>query len=66
YQYGGRSTVDNGTLLCPYHHRTFQQLGWRCTMINGIPHWTPPTWIDPHQTPRRNQAHRPDITGPGP
>lgn len=28
-------------------------------MINAIPHWTPPTWIDPTQTPQRNHLHHP-------
>jgi hypothetical protein len=25
-------------------------------MINGIPHWIPPTWLDPEQTPQRNHT----------
>jgi len=25
-------------------------------MINGIPHWIPPTWLDPSQTPQRNHT----------
>jgi hypothetical protein len=30
-------------------------------MINGTPHWTPPAWLDPTQTPRRNRTH--DLLG---
>ena len=52
-----RTTVADGTLLCGFHHREHDDLGWTCHMINGIPHWTPPRWIDPTQTPRRNRAH---------
>lgn len=54
---GGRTDLDNLTLLCGHHHREHQHLGWTCTMINGTPHWTPPTWIDPHQKPRRNHVN---------
>ena len=60
YATGGPTTVDNGTLLCGDHHRRFDNdNGWRCVMIDGIPHWIPPPWIDPTQTPRRNRAHAP-------
>lgn len=49
--------IDDGTLLCGHHHREHGNLGWRCRMIDGIPHWIPPRWIDPEQTPRRNHMH---------
>jgi Domain of unknown function (DUF222)/HNH endonuclease len=51
---GGRTDLNNLTLVCGHHHREFDRAGWRCHMTNGHPHWTPPTWIDPTQTPRRN------------
>ncbi|MDT4976582.1 MAG: hypothetical protein QOG98_2340, partial [Pseudonocardiales bacterium] len=38
-------------------HREHPKLGWTCHMLNGIPHWKAPPWLDPQQTPRRNQAH---------
>ncbi len=53
----GPTSLDNGTLLCGHHHRNFERLGWTVTMTPGTPHWTPPHWIDPTQTPRTNQAH---------
>ncbi len=56
-----RTSVDDGTLLCGYHHREHPTLGWTCHMIDGTPHWTPPAWIDPTQTPRRNRTH--DLLG---
>jgi hypothetical protein len=56
---GGPTEVSAGCLLCSYHHAHFQQLGWTGLMINNIPHWTPPTWIDPLQRPRRNTRHHP-------
>jgi hypothetical protein len=60
---GGKTSVDNGTLLCGYHHAHFERLGFECTMIDGHPHWIPPRWIDAGRTPIRNTAHLP---GPEP
>ncbi len=54
-----RTSVDDGTLLCGFHHREHPALGWTCRMIDGAPHWTPPAWLDPDQTPRRNRTHEP-------
>jgi hypothetical protein len=51
---GGRTDLDNLTLLCGHHHREFDRTGWTCHMTDGHPHWTPPAWIDPTRTPRRN------------
>jgi hypothetical protein len=56
---GGPTSVDNGCLLCAFHHREFQRMGWTATMIHGTPHWIPPPWIDPDQKPRRNHTHDP-------
>lgn len=58
-----RTTIDDGTLLCGFHHREHQRLGWRCMMLDGVPHWIPPRWIDPQQIPRRNRAHDPQLVG---
>ncbi len=55
---GGSTDLSNLTLVCGYHHREFERRGWSCQMTDGQPHWIPPTWIDPTQTPRRN--HRVD------
>jgi hypothetical protein len=57
YQNGGPTTVDNGALLCGYHHRTFETAGWSIAMLDGQAWWTPPTWIDPDQQPIRNTMH---------
>jgi hypothetical protein len=54
---GGKTTVDNGTLLCRANHRNFQEMGWTSTSINGLPHWIPPTWMDPEQKPIRKPDH---------
>ncbi len=55
---GGRTDLDNLTLVCGYHHREFDRGGWSCQVTDGIPQWIPPAWIDPTRTPRRN--HRID------
>lgn len=52
WQHGGQTDLDNLTLLCAYHHREHHIRGWHCRMINGYPHWIPPTWIDPTQKPQ--------------
>jgi hypothetical protein len=57
YRNGRPTSLWNLALLCGYHHREFQNLGWIVHMINGIPMWTPPTWIDPLRIPVRNTAH---------
>jgi hypothetical protein len=59
---GGPTTVTNGCLLCSFHHREFQRMGWRVDMTDGLPTWTPPAWIDPDQKPIRNRRHHPAFT----
>ena len=58
----GHTSIDDGTLLCGYHHREHHRLGWRARMTNGTPHWIPPAWIDPHQKPRRNHHPTPALS----
>jgi hypothetical protein len=60
WQEGGRTRVDNGMLLCSFNHRNFEAAGWTGVMINGIPHFIPPRWIDPQQKPLRNRTHDPE------
>jgi hypothetical protein len=61
---GGPTSLDNLTLLCGHHHRTFERSGWTCQMNYGLPHWTPPRWLDPHHTPRRNTAQHHHLLDP--
>ncbi len=51
---GGTTDLDNLTLVCGHHHREFERAGWTCQMAHGQPQWTPPAWLDPTRTPRRN------------
>ncbi len=48
-------------VVCGHHHRNFTPQGWTSTLPNNRPTWTPPTWIDPTQTPRHNHLHDPPM-----
>ncbi|WP_194291391.1 HNH endonuclease signature motif containing protein [Cumulibacter manganitolerans] len=52
--YGGRTDLDELTLVCGYHHREFERRGWRVTVYDGRPVWIPPRWLDPDQQPLVN------------
>lgn len=54
---GGRTDLANLTLVCGVHHREHDRRGWACQMSNGVPHWIPPSWLDPDRTSRRNTTH---------
>ncbi len=54
---GGPTTIDNGAMICGYHHRNFEKLGWHCITHHGRPAWIPPPHIDPDRQPRRNPLH---------
>jgi hypothetical protein len=45
WQNGGPTSLDNATLLCGHHHRSFERLGWTVHMTDGHPEWTPPPWL---------------------
>ena len=64
---GGATDVDNMCLVCSFHHREFERMGWTVRMVAGVPEWIPPPWVDPDQRPRRNTVHHPpDLDfGPG-
>ncbi|WP_328310671.1 HNH endonuclease signature motif containing protein [Actinomycetospora sp. NBC_00405] len=49
---GGPTCLDNLTLLCRHHHQVIHHGHWRIDMIDGLPWFTPPPWIDPDRQPR--------------
>ncbi|WP_328305294.1 HNH endonuclease signature motif containing protein [Actinomycetospora sp. NBC_00405] len=49
---GGPTCLDNLTLLCRHHHQVIHHGHWRIDMIDGLPWFTPPPWIDPERQPR--------------
>ncbi|MDQ3732811.1 MAG: HNH endonuclease [Actinomycetota bacterium] len=56
---GGKTAVDNGVLLCLFHHHEIEKGDWTVTIHHGRAWFTPPTWIDPDRTPRINPMHHP-------
>jgi hypothetical protein len=61
---GGSTDVDNGVLLCGYHHRLIHRQtadpANRWTVRLGPdrrPEFLPPTHLDPARRPRRNRYH---------
>jgi hypothetical protein len=52
---GGKTDLDNLTLVCRYHHAQFAGRGWTATIdADGFPAWTPPWWIDRERRPLVN------------
>jgi 5-methylcytosine-specific restriction protein A len=47
---GGPTHIDNGVMLCWFHHRTIDTSGWQIRMLRGVPHIRPPAWLDPGGT----------------
>jgi len=61
WQRGGPTDLDNGALLCQYHHQQTHRQGWRVQVArNGYPELIPPVSIDPTRRPR--QHHRFQLT----
>ncbi|MCW4351691.1 HNH endonuclease [Hoyosella sp. YIM 151337] len=55
----GPTDLKNLALVCPYHHRLVHDSEWELRMgADGHPEAIPPKWLDPQQTPRRNEYHR--------
>ncbi|MGY4857610.1 DUF222 domain-containing protein [Cryobacterium sp. AP23] len=64
---GGPTNVDNGVLLCWYHHHTIETSGWEIRMVTGVPQVKAPAWIDPTgkwRTPDPHRAHDPRTRKP--
>ena len=49
----GGTEVNNGVLLCWYHHRTLDKSGWQVRMRDGLPEIKAPPWLDRGGTWRR-------------
>ncbi|TFB67636.1 HNH endonuclease [Cryobacterium sp. Hz9] len=58
WQQNGPTNIDNGTLLCWYHHHTIDTAGWKIRMIRGRPQIQGPLIWDPTQTWRPARTHR--------
>ena len=52
---GGRTDLDNLTLVCRYHHHNFAARGWACRLnADRLPEWVPPAHVDREQHPLMN------------
>ena len=61
WDHGGPTDLDNGALLCQYHHQQIHRQGWHVQLArNGYPELIPPASIDPSRRPR--QHHRFQLT----
>jgi len=54
----GRTDVENGVLLCWFHHHTIDSNGWNIRMIRGRPQLRGPVLFDPTRTWRPAATHR--------
>lgn len=52
---GGETCLRNCVLLCSYHHGLQHRSGWEIVMIDGMPWFRPPRWLDPAQRLRHNR-----------
>jgi hypothetical protein len=59
---GGPTDLDNGALLCPFHHHLIHQGDWQIQLgADGIPEAIPPPWVDPTRRPLRHTRFRPEL-----
>ena len=55
---GGPTDLANMVLLCKRHHRLIHHSAWEVHIVNGLPQFTPPDWLDPERKPLRNILRR--------
>lgn len=55
---GGVTDIDNLVLLCRRHHRLIEHSPWEVRIVNGLPEFLPPPYLDTSRTPIRNTLHR--------
>lgn len=49
----GDTALHNCVMLCRQCHRLIHHSGWDVRIVDGLPEFYPPTWIDPQRRPRR-------------
>lgn len=54
----GETDVDNGVLLCWFHHHEIDHSGWQIRMVKGRPEIKAPPWLDRAQRWRPAGQHR--------
>ncbi|WBL19256.1 HNH endonuclease signature motif containing protein [Citricoccus sp. NR2] len=56
----GPTSTANGVLLCHHDHRLADRGDWQIRIVDDVPWFTAPPYIDPDQVPRRNTYWRPE------
>jgi hypothetical protein len=55
----GKTCVDNGAMLCEFHHRLVHRQGWTVRLgPDRHPEFIPPAWLDPARIPRAKAWRR--------
>ncbi|MEO6532066.1 MAG: DUF222 domain-containing protein [Pseudolysinimonas sp.] len=49
WEHGGPTNVDNGVLLCSFHHHQLHSGGFQLRMNRGVPEMLAPPWLDREQ-----------------
>ncbi|HEY8588632.1 MAG TPA: DUF222 domain-containing protein, partial [Naasia sp.] len=52
WRWDGPTDIRNGALLCPFHHRRFDNDDWRLDERDGQRWLIPPPWVDALRRPR--------------
>ncbi|WP_331460318.1 MULTISPECIES: hypothetical protein [unclassified Arthrobacter] len=65
WEQGGGTGIDNGVLLCSFHHHLIHQGNWQVSMRAGIPWFLPPHYVDPNRRPLRNVYFHPEFLAAG-
>ncbi len=55
---GGPTSLCNLALLCVHHHDRVHRDGWIIKIIDGLPWFIPPKWLDAGQRPRLHSRYR--------
>lgn len=61
---GGTTAIDNLVLVCARHHGIVHHDGWTVQVVDGLPTFKPPRWLDPKQVPRRHTRYTIRELGP--
>jgi hypothetical protein len=58
WQHHGKTDIDNGVLLCWYHHHSIDTSGWQIRIVDGHPEVMAPGWLGGTEQWHRTAQHR--------